>query len=51
MAYPDMIDKLTLLKYPKTLKLVPTRETIVLDIKSETGFENYIIRTTPNTKL
>ena len=46
-----IIDKATLFKYPTTPKLVPTRDTIISDIKSETEFENCIIGTTPDPNL
>ena len=46
-----MIDKLNFFKYPMTPKIGPTRDIIILDIKSETEFKNYIIGTTFNPKL
>ena len=51
MAYPVIIDKYTLFKYPTNPKLAPTRDAILLDIKSETEFENYVTRTTPDTNI
>ena len=46
-----MIDKETFFKYPTDYKIVPNTDTIVLDIKSEAEFKNYIIGTTPDPKI
>ena len=51
MTYPLRIDKATFFKYLTTHKPVPTRDMVIVDTKSETEFENYIIQTTPNPEL
>ena len=51
MAYLLMIGKADFFKYPTTPKLLPTKDMIISDIKSETEFKNYIIGTTLDPKL
>ena len=51
MAYTVKIYKSTFFKYPTTHKMVPTRDTNIWDIKSETDFGNYMIINKPDSKL